>query len=447
VFDALTERLQAALAPLRKKGRLTEKDVRDALREVRLALLEADVNFRVVKDFVARVETQAVGQAVMESLTPAQAVVRIVRDELVALLGGQTAPLRLASTPPTVIYLVGLQGSGKTTTAAKLARWFVRQGRHPLLVAADVHRPAAVEQLTQLGQQVGVPVHHEPGLDPPDLIAGAVAKSRQLARDIVIVDTAGRLHVDEALMRELEEMVRRLAPHEALLVVDAMTGQDAVTVAEAFAARLPLTGLVLTKLDGDARGGAALSIKATTGLPVKLVGVSEKLDGLEPFHPDRMASRILGMGDVLSLIEKAEAAIGEGPPPEMAERVERGDFTLDDYLQAIRQLKKMGPLSQLAELIPGLGSRLKAVRGELDDRALVRVEAILSSMTAKERRRPQIIDGSRRRRIARGSGTTVQDVNRVLKQYEEMRRIARMVANQKRPKLPFFGPGGPLGRI
>lgn len=447
MFDALTERLQAALAPLRKKGKLTEKDVRDALREVRLALLEADVNFRVVKDFVARVEGQAVGQAVMESLTPAQAVVRIVRDELVALLGGQAAPIRLASDPPTVIYLVGLQGSGKTTTAAKLARWFVRQGRHPLLVAADTQRPAAVDQLIQLGQQVGVPVHHEPGLAPPALVAGAVAKARQLARDIVIVDTAGRLHVDEPLMQELEEMVRRLPPHEALLVVDAMTGQDAVTVAETFAARLPLTGFVLTKLDGDARGGAALSIKATTGLPVKLVGVSEKLDGLEPFHPDRMASRILGMGDVLSLIEKAEAAIGEGPPPDLSERAGRGDFTLDDYLQAIRQLKKMGPLSQLAELIPGLGPKLKAVRGELDDRALVRVEAILSSMTAKERRRPQIIDGSRRRRIARGSGTTVQDVNRVLKQYEEMRRIARMMANQRKPRLPFPGPGGPLGRI
>jgi signal recognition particle subunit SRP54 len=447
MFEALTERLQAALGPLRKKGKLTEKDVRDALREVRLALLEADVNFRVVKDFVARVESQAVGQAVMESLTPAQAVVRIVRDELVALLGGQTAAIRLAPDPPTVIYLVGLQGSGKTTTAAKLARWFVRQGRHPLLVAADTQRPAAVDQLVQLGQQVGVPVHAEPGLTPPALVAGAVAKSRQLARDIIIVDTAGRLHVDEPLMQELEEMVRRLPPHEALLVVDAMTGQDAVTVAQAFAGRLPLTGFVLTKLDGDARGGAALSIKATTGLPVKLVGVSEKLDGLEPFHPDRMAGRILGMGDVLSLIEKAEAAIGGEPPPDLAERAGRGEFTLDDYLQAIRQLKKMGPLSQLAELIPGLGPKLKAVRGELDDRALVRVEAILSSMTPKERRRPQIIDGSRRRRIARGSGTTVQDVNRVLKQYEEMRRLARMMAGQRKPRLPFPGPGGPWGRI
>jgi signal recognition particle subunit SRP54 len=444
MFESLTERLQRALAPLRKKGKLSEADVKAALRDVRLALLEADVNFRVVRQFVADVEKDAVGAQVLESLTPAQAVVRIVRDHLIQLLGGEPAPIRLASNPPSVLILVGLQGSGKTTAAAKLARWFKQQGRHPLLVAADLYRPAAVEQLTVLAGQVGVPVYHEAGLSAPELARGAVARSRQVAADIVIIDTAGRLHTDDALMAELEAVERAVQAAETLLVVDAMTGQEAVTVAETFHSRLPITGLILTKLDGDARGGAALSIRQVTGLPVKMVGTSERLDGLEPFRPDRMASRILGMGDVLGLIERAEQALVEGGAEELTGRPLSDNFTLDDFLVALRQLKKMGPLSQVLEMIPGLGGQLGRMRDQVDDRALVRVEAILSSMTVRERRRPQIIDGSRRRRIARGSGTTVQDVNRVLRQYEEMKKLARQFRGGRRPRWPM-GLGGRPG--
>jgi len=444
MFESLTERLQRALAPLRKKGKLSEADVKAALRDVRLALLEADVNFRVVRQFVADVEKDAVGAQVLESLTPAQAVVRIVRDHLIQLLGGEPAPIRLASNPPSVLILVGLQGSGKTTAAAKLARWFKQQGRHPLLVAADLYRPAAVEQLTVLAGQVGVPVYHEAGLSAPELARGAVARSRQVAADIVIIDTAGRLHTDDALMAELEAVERAVQAAETLLVVDAMTGQEAVTVAETFHSRLPVTGLILTKLDGDARGGAALSIRQVTGLPVKMVGTSERLDGLEPFRPDRMASRILGMGDVLGLIERAEQALVEGGAEELTGRPLSDNFTLDDFLVALRQLKKMGPLSQVLEMIPGLGGQLGRMRDQVDDRALVRVEAILSSMTVRERRRPQIIDGSRRRRIARGSGTTVQDVNRVLRQYEEMKKLARQFRGGRRPRWPM-GLGGRPG--
>jgi signal recognition particle subunit SRP54 len=444
MFESLTERLQRALAPLRKKGKLSEADVKAALRDVRLALLEADVNFRVVRQFIADVEKDAVGAQVLESLTPAQAVVRIVRDHLIQLLGGEPAPIRLASNPPSVLILVGLQGSGKTTAAAKLARWFKQQGRHPLLVAADLYRPAAVEQLTVLAGEVGVPVYHEPGLSAPELARGAVARSRQVAADIVIIDTAGRLHTDDALMAELEAVLRAVQAAETLLVVDAMTGQEAVTVAETFHSRLPVTGLILTKLDGDARGGAALSIRQVTGLPVKMVGTSERLDGLEPFRPDRMASRILGMGDVLGLIERAEQALVEGGAEELTGRPLSDNFTLDDFLVALRQLKKMGPLSQVLEMIPGLGGQLGRMRDQVDDRALVRVEAILSSMTVRERRRPQIIDGSRRRRIARGSGTTVQDVNRVLRQYEEMKKLARQFRGGRRPRWPM-GLGGRPG--
>jgi signal recognition particle subunit SRP54 len=444
MFESLTDRLQAAFSPLRKKGRLSEADVRAALRDVRMALLEADVNFRVVRQFVADVEPEAIGAEVLQSLTPAQAVIRIVRDHLVTLLGGGEAPIRLASSPPTVILLVGLQGAGKTTAAAKLARWFHRQGRHPLMIAADIYRPAAVDQLQQLGQQAGVPVFHEPGRRPEELVRLGLARARQVAADIVIVDTAGRLHVDDDLMAELDRIVAAAPPDEALLVVDAMTGQDAVTVAEAFRTRLALTGLIMTKLDGDARGGAALSIRQVTGLPIKMAGVSEKLDGLEPFQPERMAGRILGMGDVLGLIEKAEAAMDAGLGEELSGKLGRDQFTLDDYLTALRQLKKMGPLSQLLDLIPGMGGQMKKLKGQVDDRALVRVEAVLSSMTLRERRRPQIIDGSRRRRIARGSGTTVQEVNRVLKGYEEMRKLTRQMRGGKRPpRMPAGLPGLP----
>ncbi len=443
MFESLTERLQQAFSPLRKKGRLSESDVRAALRDVRMALLEADVNFRVVRTFVADVEPEAIGSEVLESLTPAQAVIRVVRDHLVTLLGSE-APIRLASHPPTVILLVGLQGAGKTTAAAKLARWFHRQGRHPLLVAADIYRPAAVDQLRQLGEQAGVPVFFEPDRRPEELYRLALGRSRQLASDIVIVDTAGRLHVDEDLMAELQRIVAVQKPAEALLVVDAMTGQDAVTVAEAFSSRLDLSGLIMTKLDGDARGGAALSIRQVTGLPIKMVGVSEKLDGLEPFQPERMAGRILGMGDVLGLIERAEASMDARVGADLGARLTRNEFTLDDYLAALRQVKKMGPLSQLLDLIPGMGGQMKKLKGQVDDRALVRVEAVLSSMTLRERRRPQIIDGSRRRRIARGSGTTVQDVNRVLKSYEEMRKLARQMRGGKRgARMPPGMPGLP----
>ena len=429
MFESLTDKLNRALAPLRKKGKLTAADVRAALRDVRLALLEADVNFRVVKSFIAAVEERAVGESVLASLTPAQAVVRVVRDELVALLGPESSPLQMASRPPTVFYLVGLQGAGKTTAAAKLARVLVQRGRHPLLVAADIYRPAAVDQLERLAAQIRVPVLHDVSVPPPELMRRVEAESRRVAADVAIVDTAGRLHVDAALMDELVAMQGVLPAHETLLVVDAMTGQDAVNVASAFRDRLPLTGIVLTKMDGDARGGAALSMRQATGLPIRWVGVSEKLDGLETFQAERMAGRILGMGDVLGLIERAEASVDQEATAELAERLSRSDFSLDDFRAMLHQVKKMGPLSQLIDMIPGLRQRTKGMP-EVDDRGLVRVEAMLSSMTPRERRRPQIIDGSRRRRIARGSGTSVQDVNRLLQQHEMMRKMMRQAKNQ-----------------
>ncbi len=447
MFESLTDKLNRALAPLRKKGKLTAADVRLALRDVRLALLEADVNFRVVKSFIASVEERAVGESVLASLTPAQAVIRVVRDELVALLGPEPPPMQMASRPPTVFYLVGLQGAGKTTAAAKLARVLVQRGRHPLLVAADIYRPAAVDQLERLAEGLRMPVLHDLSVAPPELMRRVEAESRRLAADVAIIDTAGRLHVDAALMDELVAMQRVLPAHETLLVVDAMTGQDAVNVATAFRDRLPLTGIVLTKMDGDARGGAALSMRQATGLPIKWVGVSEKLDGLEAFQSDRMAGRILGMGDVLGLIERAEASVDQEATAELAERLHRADFTLDDFQAMLRQVKKMGPVSQLMDMIPGLRQRTKGMP-EIDDRGLVRVEAMLSSMTSRERRRPQIIDGSRRRRIARGSGTSVQDVNRLLQQHEMMRKMMRQAKNQgKRGRRSGGGapPGWPPG--
>ncbi len=448
MFESLTEKLNRALAPLRKKGKLSEADVRSALRDVRLALLEADVNFRVVKSFIASVEARAVGESVLASLTPAQAVIRVVRDELVALLGPEPPPLQMASRPPTVFYLVGLQGAGKTTAAAKLARVLVQRGRHPLLVAADVYRPAAVDQLQRLAEGLHLPVLHDVSAAPPALMQRVEAESRRVAADVAVVDTAGRLHVDAALMDELVAMQRVLPAHETLLVVDAMTGQDAVNVAAAFRERLPLTGIVLTKMDGDARGGAALSMREATGLPIKWVGVSEKLDGLESFQAERMAGRILGMGDVLGLIERAESAVDEAATADLAERLQRSDFTLDDFQAMLRQVRKMGPLSQLMDMIPGLKQRTKGMP-EVDERGLGRIEAMLSSMTPKERRRPQLIDGSRRRRIARGSGTSVQDVNRLLQQHELMRKMMRQAKNQdkRRGKRPGGGPppGWPPG--
>jgi signal recognition particle subunit SRP54 len=439
MFDALTEKLQNTFRKLRNKGRLTEADVKEALKEVRLALLEADVNFKVVKDFLAQVEQQAVGQDVLQSLTPAQGVVRIVHHQLIELLGTAHERVRMASNPPTVIYLVGLQGAGKTTVSAKLARLLLGDGRQPLLVAADIYRPAAVEQLMTLGSQIRVPVVFEAGRSPVQLAQLGREQSRKLAKDVVIIDTAGRLHVDRELMDELAAMHQAVPAHEMLLVVDAMTGQDAVRVASAFLERLPLTGVILTKMDGDARGGAALSIRHMTGLPIKLIGTGEKLEALEAFNPERMASRILGMGDVLTLIEKAEQAMDADDTRELAQKIGRADFTLEDFRAMLAQVKKMGPLSKIVEMMPQMGA-LSKMRDKVDDRSVVRIEAILNSMTKKERMRPEIIDGSRRLRIARGSGTSVQEVNRLLRQFEDMRKLMKQMRgkNNKWQKLGRF---------
>ncbi|REJ38098.1 MAG: signal recognition particle protein [Bacillota bacterium] len=432
MLERLSQRLQDAFRRLRGRGKLTEADVDEALRGLRMALLEADVNFRVVKTFIERVRERAVGQEVLRSLTPAQQVIKIVYEELARLMGGQAAHLATAPEPPTVILLCGLQGSGKTTTAAKLAAWLRRNGRRPLLVAADTQRPAAIDQLQVLGRQLDVPVFSrgtEP--PPPEIARDGIREARRLGRDVVVVDTAGRLHIDDALMEELRQVHDAVSPQEVLLVVDAMTGQDAVNVAERFSAALPLTGIILTKLDGDARGGAALSLREVTGRPIKFVGVGERPEDLEPFHPERMASRILGMGDVLTLIEKAQQAAGEGQAQRLAQRLAEDRFDLEDFLEQLRQMRRMGPLDQILGMIPGLGGR--RLQGlQVDEKALKRVEAIIQSMTPEERRNPDIINGSRRRRIARGSGTTVQDVNRLLKQFAETRKMIRRLV----------GPGG-----
>ena len=429
MLDRLSQRLQDAFRRLRGRGKLSEADVDEALRSLRLALLEADVNFRVVKTFIGRIRERAVGQEVLSSLTPAQQVIKIVYEELTQLLGGEAAQLATAPEPPTVILLCGLQGSGKTTTASKLAVWLRRRGRRPLLVAADTQRPAAIDQLQVLGRQLDVPVFSR-GTEPPpaEIARDGLREARRLGRDVVLVDTAGRLHVDEELMGELRRVHAAAAPQEVLLVVDAMTGQDAVNVAERFGAALPLTGLILTKLDGDARGGAALSLREVTGCPIKFVGVGERTEDLEPFHPERMASRILGMGDVLTLIEKAQEAAGEGQAERLARRLAEDRFDLEDFLEQLRQMRRMGPLDQLLGMIPGLGSARALKGAQVDEAALKRVEAIIQSMTPQERRQPDIINGSRRRRIARGSGTSVQEVNRLLKQFADTRKlIKRMV--------------------
>lgn len=444
MFDALTEKLQQTFKRMRSKGRLTEADVKEALREVRLALLEADVNFKVVKEFLARVEERAVGQDILQSLTPDQGVIRIVRDELVQLMGGSQDRVRMASNPPTVIYMVGLQGAGKTTASAKLARMLRHQGRQPLLVAADIYRPAAIDQLKVLADKIQVPVVTEPDRTPVQLVELGMAMSKRLAKDVIIVDTAGRLHVDDALMAELEDMNRRVPAHEMLLVVDAMTGQDAVRTASAFKERLPLSGVIMTKLDGDARGGAALSIREVTSLPIKLVGSGEKLEDLEPFAPDRMASRILGMGDILSLIEKAEATMDQGDTAVLAEKIQKAEFTLNDFLAMLGQVKKLGPLSKVMEMLPGMNGQMAKVKDKVDDRSLLRVEAIIQSMTLKERERPDILDGSRRLRIARGSGTSVQEVNRLMKQFEEIKKLMRQTKGKKGRRMGRM-PFPPLG--
>ena len=434
MFDALSDRLQGVLGDLGKKGRLDEEAISRAMREIRLALLEADVNFKVVKDFVPHVRERSLGQDVMRSLTPGQQVVKIVHEELTALMGAGASRLAFAGRPPTVILLAGLQGSGKTTAAAKLALLLRQEGRRPALVAADLQRPAAIDQLEQLGGQIEIPVYRDDTRDPVAAARKGLQRAQVDARDVVIVDTAGRLHVDEELMQELARVRDETRPHNVLLVLDSMTGQEAVNVAQAFQERVAFDGVVLTKLDGDARGGAALSVKAVTGKPIKLVSVGEKLDQLEYFHPDRMASRILGMGDVLSLIEKAEAAVEEDEQRVMEERIRRGQFTFDDFLAAQKMLRRMGPLQGVLKLIPGLGNQLKGV--DIDERQLKRVEAIVLSMTPQERRTPHLIDGSRRRRIARGSGTTVQQVNQLMDARKQMEKMMKQVGKGKLPALP-----------
>ncbi|WP_449240541.1 signal recognition particle protein [Desulfoscipio gibsoniae] len=446
VFSGLAEKLQETFKKLRSKGRLTEEDVDQALKEVRRALIGADVNFLVVKDFIARVRERAVGIDVLQSLTPAQQVIKIVHDELASLMGGTRSKIELASVPPTVVMMVGLHGAGKTTTTAKLANHMRRQGRRPLLVACDIYRPAAIKQLQVLGGQLDMPVFNMgDGVAPPDIARAAVEKARREGNDLVIIDTAGRLHIDEELMTELQNVTKTVGPNEILLVVDAMTGQDAVNVAKTFNERLSLTGVVLTKLDGDTRGGAALSVKAVTGCPIKFVGMGEKLDALEDFHPDRMADRILGMGDMLTLIEKAQANFDQEQVEKLNKRIRSMEFTLDDFVQQLSQVKKMGPIDQILGMLPGLGGMKKLKDLEVDEKDLVFVEAIIKSMTPWERQHPQEINGSRRRRIAQGSGTSVQEVNRLLKQFEQtkkmMRQLMEMEKGVKKGKKGLLGFG------
>ncbi|MBQ6712573.1 MAG: signal recognition particle protein [Selenomonadales bacterium] len=447
VFEGLAERLQNTFKKLRGHGKLSESDVNDAMREVRMALLEADVNFKVVKDFVKRIKERAIGQEVMSSLTPAQHVIKIVNEELTELMGGTQSRIMISPKPPTVIMLVGLQGAGKTTTAGKLARMLKKQGKNPLLVAGDIYRPAAIKQLQVLGEQLSIPVFSKgQDVSPVQIAEEAIAHAKSYTNDVVIIDTAGRLHINEQLMDELKSIKRTVQPHEVLLVVDAMTGQDAVNVAEAFNNDLGVDGTILTKLDGDARGGAALSIKAVTGCPIKFAGMGEKLDALEPFHPDRMASRILGMGDVLSLIEKAQSTFDMEQAEELERKMRKDDFTLDDFLTQMQQVRKLGSFEQILGMIPGMGG-IKKQLGDIDfdGKEIRQIEAIIRSMTPKERRDISIINGSRRKRIALGSGTRVQDVNKLLKQFGEARKMMkkmRSMKNSKRGlggfKLPFM---------
>ena len=434
MFDTLSDKLQHALADVRGRGRLDEESISRAMREIRLALLEADVNLKVVREFVAAVRERALGAEVTKSLTPGQQVVKIVHEQLTELMGAGSSKLALAGRPPTVVLLAGLQGSGKTTAAAKLALLLRKEGRQPALVAADLQRPAAVDQLEQLGRQLQIPVYSAERGDPVAAVREGIARATEEGRDVVILDTAGRLHVDEALMDELAAVRREAKPQNVLLVLDAMTGQEAVNVALAFQERIDFDGVVLTKLDGDARGGAALSVKAVTGRPIKLASLGEKLDQLEYFHPDRMASRILGMGDVLTLIEKAEQAIEEDEQEAMERRLREGRFTFDDFLAAQKMIRRMGPIQGVLKLIPGVGSQLTDV--DLDERELARVEAIVLSMTPAERRSPELIDGARRKRIAAGSGTTVQQVNKLLQARKQMEKIMKQLGQGKIPALP-----------
>jgi signal recognition particle subunit SRP54 len=447
-FEGLTDRLQAALRKIRGKGKVSEADVDEMMREVRLALLEADVNFKVVRQFIKQVKERAVGQEVLKSLTPGQQVIKVVNEELTALMGGENAKLSISHRPPTIIMLVGLQGAGKTTSVAKLAKHLVKQNRNPLLVAADIYRPAAIKQLQVLGEQLQLNVFSlGDKVKPVEIAKQAIQKAKEEHHDFVLIDTAGRLHVDQDLMNELIEMKEAVNPHEILLVVDAMTGQDAVQVAENFNQQLDITGVILTKLDGDSRGGAALSVKAVTGKPIKFVGMGEKLDALEPFHPDRMASRILGMGDVLTLIEKAQQEVDLEKAKELERKFRKMEFTFDDFLEQLEQVRNMGPLDELISLLPGAG-KMKGLKDlKVDERKLKQVEAIVRSMTKEEKQNPEIINASRRKRIAQGSGTSIQDVNRLLKQFQDMKKMMKQVSNMagsKKKRKGFRFPFSPF---
>ncbi|MBQ5994403.1 MAG: signal recognition particle protein [Clostridia bacterium] len=445
-FESLSDKLESAFKSLRSKGSLNENDVKSAMREVRLALLEADVNYKVAKDFTQRVTDRAIGSKVMESLTPAQMVIKIVNEELTELMGGTQTRLAYASHPPTIIMMCGLQGSGKTTHCAKIALKLKKENHRPLLVACDVYRPAAIKQLQVVGEQVDVPVFEMGQGNPVEISSKAISYAKDKGYDYVIIDTAGRLHIDAELMEELQNVKAAVHPHEILLVVDAMTGQDAVTVASTFDETLGIDGMVLTKMDGDTRGGAALSARAVTGKPIKFVGMGEKLDELDYFYPDRMASRILGMGDVLSLIEKAETALDEKKAAELEEKIRKNKFDLNDLLDQMRQVKKMGSMKDILSMLPGVGSKIKDI--DVDDRQLDKIEAIISSMTLKERANPDIINPSRKRRIAAGCGMQVEDVNRLLAQYRNMQKMMKQFNSKgMRRKLSKFnfGNGGGMG--
>ncbi|KQX69274.1 MULTISPECIES: signal recognition particle protein [unclassified Paenibacillus] len=434
-FEGLASRLQNVFGKLRSKGKLTEEDVGEALREVRLALLEADVNFKVVKDFIAKVKEQSIGQEVLKSFTPGMVVIDIVNKELTALMGGTQSKLVRSNRPPTIIMMAGLQGAGKTTTSGKLAKMLLKQNHRPLLVACDIYRPAAIKQLQVLGEQLNVPVFSlGDQVNPVDIAKAGLQHAKDNGNDYVIIDTAGRLHIDENLMDELKNVRTAVEPDEILLVVDAMTGQDAVNVAESFHQQLELTGVVLTKLDGDTRGGAALSVKAVTGCPIKFVASGEKMDALEPFFPDRMASRILGMGDMLSLIEKAQAGIDMDKAKEMERKMRNAEFTFEDFLDQMEQVKKMGPLDQILEMLPG-ANKIKGMKDmKVDDKQMARVEAIVKSMTTEEKRKPELLNANRRKRIAQGSGNSVQEVNRFIKQFDDMRKMMKQFSGMMGPK-------------
>ena len=446
-FEGLTEKLNGVFKKMRSRGRLSEADVKEAMREIRMALLEADVNFKVVKQFVATVTEKAVGSDILESLTPAQQVIKLVNDELCNLMGGTQSKIRLANNPPTVIMFVGLQGAGKTTNIAKLAGYFKnRQGKRPLLCACDVYRPAAIEQLKVVGKQLEIPVFEEGQGDPVEIARHAYAHAKKYGNDLLFIDTAGRLHVDEELMDELKRLKGELKPHEIMLVVDGMTGQDAVNAATAFNDQLGIDSVLMTRLDGDARGGAALSIKAVTGKPIKFVGMGEKLDAIEPFYPDRMASRILGMGDVLTLVEKAQQTVDEKKAAELEKKMRKGRFTLTDFQDQLGQIKNMGSMQDLMGMIPGMNS--KAMAGaKIDEKAMAHTEAIIQSMTPKERDNPSIINYSRKKRIAAGCGLTLQDVNRLLKQFEQMQKLMKQMTNPAMMKKMKKGGMGGLGKF